>query len=119
MTVVITQFIILPIFAVTIFFAYRAHRSKSTQEGIPSPTDDYMAFLGDKLDRLNEERRGIARADGSVKGRCDLLDQALERAGEDPSGGAIQYQVGDILETLKHAENVISFHLAHREHEDR
>ncbi|WP_435107459.1 hypothetical protein [Nocardiopsis synnemataformans] len=101
--------------AVVILLAHRAHRSKEAKKGISPPTDEYISSLLRRLERLNEERGGLARADGVVQGRCRLLSQALERVQEDTTGGVIQYQVGDILGTLERTEEVISLHLSRRE----
>ncbi|NKY99363.1 hypothetical protein [Nocardiopsis alborubida] len=100
--------------AVVILIAYRLHCSREARKGVLPPTDEYLLSLDERLGRLHEERGGLARANGATQGRCDLLSQALERAHEDTAGGAIQYQVGDMLKSLERAEEVVSLHLAHR-----
>ncbi|WP_150253526.1 hypothetical protein [Nocardiopsis deserti] len=115
MSAVTVQLIVLTTAAVAILLAHRIHCSREARKGVSPPTDEYLLSLGERLERINEERGGLARVDGVVQGRWDLLNQALERAHEDTAGGAAQYQVGDIIKTLERTEEVIHLHLPPRE----
>jgi hypothetical protein len=107
MTALLLQFAALPVLAIAVAAAYAAHRARIARSGIAAPDRTSPEDFERTIAELDARREEVARLEGAVEGRIDLVHEAVERAQE--AAGA-QYEVGDVLHALAYTEDVINAH---------
>ncbi|WP_017544723.1 hypothetical protein [Nocardiopsis prasina] len=92
--------------------AHAFHRRRVRTSGVHVPDMDDLKRLEKDLERIQEDRNSVARADGSLGGRIRALQSAAREIGREDEGLSSDYVTKTLLEVRELSESAAAPHLA-------